>query len=141
MSTERFDPDRLIFTIRHSTAVHRDDIVEVIGSLTPIAADEAEHMVAVAGEDERAYGPRREGDLLAAMFGLMDEHLADDEGGYREMSVHVTRHARWPQAVEFWFQVKTTGAQSSVWLRHLVMRIDESTLFASIGRSSGGVRS
>jgi len=137
VATERFDPDDLIFTIRHGTAVHRDDIAELIAALTPLDAEEAEHLVAVAGEDERAYGPRRVEDFHNALFEMMDEFLMDDEGGYRDMSVHATRHPRWPQALAFWFQVRTTGAQSSVWFRHLVMRLDEKTLYAGIG---GGMK-
>lgn len=147
VGTERFDPERLIFTLRDSTAVHRDEIAELFEALQPIDVDEAEHIVAVSGEDERSYGPRPIEGFREALFAMMDEFLADDDGGYHEMAIHATRHARWPQAVEFWFQVRATGAQTSVWFRHLVMRInraglssgrsDNEMVYASIGRGRG----
>ena len=77
----------------------------------------------------------------------MDEFLADDDGGYHEMAIHATRHARWPQAVELWFQVRTTGSPTSVWFRHMVMRLVDNdggagpssvmSVYASIGGRGG----
>lgn len=124
VGTERFDPERLIFTIRDSTAVHREEIAALFEMLHPICVDEAEHIVAVSGEDERNYGPRPIDGFRESLFAMMDEFLADNDGGYHEMAIHATQHARWPHAVELWFQVRTTGSPSSVWFRHLVMRLE-----------------
>jgi len=136
VGTERFDPVRLIFTIRDSTAVHREEIAELFEMLHPIDVEEAEHIVAVSGEDERSYGPRSIEGFREALFATMDEFLADDDGGYHEMAIHATQHARWPQAVEFWFQVRTTGSPTSVWFRHLVMRLAPESLPNKAGLSS-----
>lgn len=149
MGTERFDPERLIFTIRDSTAVHREEIAELFDALEPLGVDEAEHLVAVSGEDERGYGPRPLERFREALFAMMDEFLADHDGGYREMSVHAMRHVRWPKAIELWFQVRTQGSPTSVWFRHIVVRLvpggaggspdrsERNRVYASIGGRGG----
>lgn len=139
VGTERFEAERLIFTIRDSTTVHREEVAELFEMLHPIGIEEAEHIVAVSGEDERAYGPRPINYFLGALFTMMDEFLADDDGGYHEMAIHATRHARWPQAVELWFQVRAAGAPTSVWFRHLVMRLTPGGAGLSSARLDGGL--
>lgn len=134
MPTEAFHESRLILTMRDGTAVWRDDIAELLAALPTVSLDEAEHVVAVSGEDERAYAPRPHAAFLAVLFQTADDFLADTEGGWRDMLVHVTRHPRCRAAIEFWFQVRTPGAgPGSAWIRHLAIGLDGDHIFAGLG--------
>lgn len=140
MATEQFDPDRLEFSMQHSTALHRDAFADLLTGLTPITYDEAIELVACAGEDERHYRRVSIDALVDAFLPLADEFLADDDGGYLELSIHVTRRAASRAAIEIWFHVRSPGSgRGGVWMRHVVVRTGEREVVADIGPALPGM--
>lgn len=138
MATETFNPEQLILSMEGSTAVYRDDIASSLNALTCIDTADAEDLVATAGEDERAYGPRPRAAFLDVLCKRIDEFLLDDDGGYYRMLVHLTRYERSPAAIEVWFQVTKPGFEAGgTWIRHMVVAIDESRLYSDIGPAIG----
>lgn len=137
VGTERFDPDRLIVAMQHSTEVYRDDVAAAVSRLGRVAPEKAELLVATAGEDESAYALRVRATIVDALCRTADEFLGDDEGGYHEMTVHVTRYDRSDAVLEFWFHVGSPGGEGGgVWLRQLVVGIDEHHVYAALGDRS-----
>ncbi|MCZ6682569.1 MAG: hypothetical protein O7B26_05240 [Planctomycetota bacterium] len=134
MGTESFDPERVILAMRYSTEVYRQDIETSLSRLACISPDEAEHLVAIAGEDEAAYSVRDRASFVSTICRTADEFLADDEGGYRDMTVYLTSHVRSEAIREFWFHVTGQGSEGSgVWFRQLVVGIDTQKVFAAMG--------
>lgn len=120
--------------MEHSTALHREALRGLLNSLGVVAAEEAIELVACAGEDERGYRRVAVDAFLDSFCRLADEFLADDDGGYHEMIVHVTRRAATQAALEFWFHVRSPGSgRGGVWMRHLVARTGERDVLADIG--------
>ncbi len=138
MGTETFNPDRLILSMQYSTALLRGDLAEALLRLACVPAEEAEHLVATAGEDEAGYGIRDRGVFLEALCKTADEFLADDDGGFHEMHVHVTSYERSPAVIEIWFQVGSPGSDRGVWFRHLVVGVDDQTVYAALGGGRAG---
>jgi len=137
MATETFHPSRLIFSMEGSTAVYRDELAAAVQGLAHVTALEAEDLVATAGEDERAYGVRPREQFLDTLCRRVDEFLADDDGGFYRMLVHVTRSDRSPAVLEIWFQVTRPGLETAgTWIRHVVVGIDAQTVYCDMGRGS-----
>jgi len=135
MATETFQAARVLLSMEHSAGVYRDRIAAALNELANVALDEAEHLVAVAGEDERAYGPRDRSKHLDVLCGRIDEFLLDDDGGYFQMRAHLSRHERSDAVLEVWFHVARPGAmQRGTWLRHLIVGVDDATVYADMGR-------
>ncbi|MBK8268962.1 MAG: hypothetical protein IPK83_11920 [Planctomycetes bacterium] len=133
MATETFHPDRIIFSMEGSTAVYRDDIDAAIKALECVTAEQAEDLVATAGEDERAYGLRPRAAFLEAICKLIDEFLLDDDGGYYRMLVHLTRYERSAAALEVWFQVTKPGHEAGgTWIRRMVVGVDAAYVYSDI---------
>jgi len=134
LATERFDPARLLFSMRFSSALYRDELAAALAALSCVPPDEAEHLVATAGEDEAAYAPRDAASFLAELCRVIDDFLADDDGGFHQMTVHVTRYERSPAVLEVWFHVGPPGATTGgAWFRQLAVRLDTHHLYAAIG--------
>lgn len=134
MSTETYDPSRLLLSMRGSTALYQTEIEAAMASLAHLSPAEAEDLVAIAGEDERAYGLRDRRAFLDAFCRRADEFLADDEGGFHTMTIHLTRYDRSPAALEIWFHVASpASAGRGVWFRHFVVGINDQCIFADIG--------
>lgn len=134
MGTESFDPERVILAMRYSTAVYREEIESSLSRLECTTPEEADHLVAIAGEDEAAYSVRDRASFVTAICRTADEFLADDDGGYRAMTVYLTSHERSAAIREFWFHVAGPGSEGSgVWFRQLVVGIDAQSVFAAIG--------
>ncbi len=134
MSTETFHPSRVILSMENGSLVYRDDLEAIFKALTCVPADEAEHLVATAGEDERAYAVRPRDVFFQSLCGRIDEFLADDEGGFYRMLVHVTRYERSPAAVEVWFQVTKPGFEAhGTWIRKMVVGVDAQHVYSDFG--------
>lgn len=134
MATEQFDPDRLELTMQHSTVIHREAFAELVTGLAVISPNDAIELVACAGEDERHYRRVAIDTFLSAFVVLADEFLADDDGGYHEMSIQVARRAATSAAIEMWFHVRSPGSgRGGVWMRHIVVRTGEREVVADIG--------
>ncbi len=134
MATEVFQPDRLLFGIAGTADVYRDAIVEALSRLGTVPLHEAEHLVAVSGEDERAYGRRIRESHLSTLISRIDEFLADDEGGYYRMRVLFAASDKSPAMIEIWFNVGRPGAVAGgTWFRHLVIGLDEASVYADMG--------
>ncbi len=141
MSTETYDPTRLLLSMRGSTALYRAEVDSAVTALAHVSPAEAEDLVAIAGEDERAYGLRDRRAFLDAFCRRADEFLADDEGGFHAMTIHLTRYDRSPAALEIWFHVASPASPGAgVWFRHFVVGIDAACVYADIGprRAPGG---
>lgn len=136
MATQTFQPDRVRLCMESSVAVYRDDIAGVIAGLACIAPDEAEHLVAVAGEDERFYSVRPRAVVFESLCRQIDEFLLDDDGGYYLMRAYLSSHERSEAVVEVWFQVTRPGAISrGTWFRHLIVGIDKTQVYSNLGAS------
>jgi hypothetical protein len=134
VATETFSPDRLILSMQYGSELYRDQVAAALSALPCVPIEEAEHLVAVSGEDERAYGLRDRTAFLDALFARCDEFLADDDGGFHQMRIHVTSHPRTRAALEFWFHVATPNTpERGVWFRHLVVRLGETQVYAALG--------
>ena len=133
MGTERLDSTRVILAMQRSSEVYREDVIQAIAGLGSVSSDEAEHIVATAGEDESCYGLRRRDAFIDALFRTVDEFLDDDEGGFHQMTVYVAGSERGDAILEFWFHVSQPGREGGVWLRQMVVGIDEDRVYASIG--------
>lgn len=139
MGTESFDPERVILAMRYSTEVYREDIESSLSRLAHTSPEEAEHFVAISGEDEAAYSVRDRVSFISAICRTADEFLADDDGGYREMTVYLTTHVRSEAIREFWFHVTGPGSASSgVWFRQLVVGVGAQSVYAALGDRVGG---
>ncbi len=120
--------------MEHSTALHREALTELLNALAVVSPEDAIELVACAGEDERGYRRVAIDAFLDSFCRLADEFLADDDGGYHEMTVHVTRRAATNAAIELWFHVRSPGSgRGGVWMRHLVARTGEREVVADIG--------
>ena len=134
VGTETFNPNRLILSIEGSTGVYREEIAGAIGALDVLSPHDAENLVATAGEDETAYGPRDRTRFLDTLCSRIDEFLRDDDGGYHKMRVHLTSYDRSAAALEIWFHVGTPGANAGgAWFRHMVVGLDELTVYCDMG--------
>ena len=60
-------------------------------------------------------------------------HPEDDEGGFHQMIVYMAGSERGDAILEFWFHVSQPGREGGVWLRQMVVGIDEDRVYASIG--------
>ena len=134
MATETFDPTRLIVSIEGATAIYRDEVAAAIARLEHAGIQEAEDLVATAGEDERGFGLRERSAFLNTLYQRADEFLLDDEGGYYRMIVHLTAYERSAAALEIWFHVASPGSEAGgIWMRHMVVGIDEKHVYADMG--------
>ncbi len=134
MSTQTFQPDRVRLCMESSVEVYRDDIEAAIAGLDQVALDEAEHLVAVAGEDERVYAIRDRTSLLATLCERIDEFLHDDDGGFYLMRAYLSSHDRSDAVLEVWFQVARPGATNrGTWFRHLIVGVDEHSVYSDMG--------
>lgn len=134
MSTETFDRSRLLLSMEYGSSVFRDELLAILHRLECLSADEAEHLIATAGEDERGFAVRDRNVFFDALCGRIDEFLADDEGGYYRMLVHVTRYERSAAALEIWFQVTKPGFEmNGTWIRKMVVGVDADHVYADIG--------
>ncbi|MCB9857776.1 MAG: hypothetical protein H6818_18995 [Phycisphaerales bacterium] len=133
MATQTFQPDRVRLCMESSAAVYRDDIAAAVADLACVSRDEAEHLVAVAGEDERNYAPRDRNALLETLCRRIDEFLMDDDGGYYVMRAYLTSHERSDAVLEVWFQVTRPGAtMRGTWFRHLIVGLDEKSVYSDM---------
>lgn len=134
MATQTFQPDRVRLCMESSVDVYREDIQQAIDSLACVPIDEAEHLVAVAGEDERLYAPRERSSLFQTLCRRIDEFLLDDDGGFYCMRAYLSSHERSDAVLEVWFQVSRPGAMSrGTWFRHLIVGLDAEHVFADMG--------
>ncbi len=134
MATETFNPQRLVLSMEGSSVVYREELAALVAALPCITPGEAEDLVATAGEDERGYGLRRRADYLDVLCRRMDEFLADDEGGFYRMLVHLTRYDRSPAALELWFHVTRPGLENTgTRFRHMIVGIDAECVYADMG--------
>ncbi len=134
MSTQTLNPDRVIFGMEGSADVYRDDLAAALTQLEHVDKHEAEHLVAIAGEDERAYALKQKCEFLTALMRRVDDFLQDDEGGYYQMRAYLARHERSPAVLEIWFHVKMpTRPRGGTWFRHLVVGIDSDRVYADFG--------
>ena len=134
MATQALDPDRILIGLEGSVAVYRDDIERNLSTLTQVSVEEAEHLVAIAGEDERAYSLKRRASHMNALFRRIDEFLLDDDGGYYQMRVYLASHERSSAVLETWFHVALPGRlRGGTWFRHLIVGIDNEHVFADVG--------
>ncbi len=134
MGTETFNPDRLILSMQYSTNVYRPEMETALARLACVPPAEAEHLVATAGEDEAAYRPVTRPVFLDALYGTADEFLASDDGGFHEMTLHVTSYDRSDAVLEFWFHVATPGFEArGVWFRQMAVGIDARHVYAALG--------
>ncbi|HPF37640.1 MAG TPA: hypothetical protein P5081_07510 [Phycisphaerae bacterium] len=136
MATQTFQPERVQLCMESSVDVYREQIAASIAALDRVAAEEAEHLVAVAGEDERNYAPRHRANVFETLCARIDEFLLDDDGGYYLMRAYLCSHERSAAVLEVWFQVTKPGALSrGAWFRHLVVGLDEQHVYADMGAS------
>lgn len=134
MATETFQPDRVLVALEHSVAVYRDAIAAALDGLATTTLEEAEHLVAIAGEDEKSYTPRDRTGHLDVLCRRIDEFLADDDGGYFQMRAYLASHERSAAALEVWFHVARPGSmQRGTWFRHLIVGLDDATVYANMG--------
>ncbi|MCG8405149.1 MAG: hypothetical protein MI923_08140 [Phycisphaerales bacterium] len=134
MTTETFDRARLVLSMEGSSALYRDELFAALAGLEKLSLSEAEDLVAIAGEDERAYALRDRNQFFETLCQRADEFLGDDDGGFHKMLVHITKHDRSHAALEIWFHVSTPGSDTGgVWFRHMVVGVDESHLYADMG--------
>lgn len=133
MATETFQPDRLLFGVAGSSAVYRDAIESALASLACVPLHEAEHLVAISGEDERAYARRDRSAHLQTLLDRIDEFLRDDEGGFYRMRVLFASTEKSPAMIEIWFNVGRPGAAGGTWFRHLVIGLDAAGVYADMG--------
>lgn len=135
MATETFNAEQLILSIEGSVDVFREDVAATVAGLAHLTPQDAEDLVATAGEDERAYGVRDRATFLDAFYRLADEFLRDDDGGYHHMVVHITRYYRNDAALELWFHVGRPGSETGgVWIRHMVVGLNDTSVYADIGK-------
>lgn len=117
-----------------SSALYRDQVAAALTGLYQISLPEAEDLVAIAGEDERAYALRKRDQFIETFCQRADEFLSDDDGGFHRMTVHLTTHDRSDAALEIWFHVGKPGTNAGgVWFRHMVVGIDQSHVYADMG--------
>lgn len=133
MGTETFNMSRALMEIRYSTDVYRDDLAATLNGLANVPVEEAEHFVAISGEDERAYGLRRREAFLEAFCEQADAFLCDDDGGFHEMVLYASRHPRSDAMLEFWFHVRSPAGEGGVWFRQLVIGVDAEHVYAGLG--------
>lgn len=134
MATETLQPDCLLFSLRDAATPHRDTLGAALDRLAPMPHDAAIELIACAGEDERAYRLVTDAALLDALCRAADEFLADDDGGYHEMALHVARRTAAPAVLELWFQVRSPWSSGNgAWFRHLVVRIGPDRVLANLG--------
>lgn len=134
MATQTFQPDRVRLCMESSAAVYRDDIAAALADLAFVSLEEAEHLVAVAGEDERNYGPRDRVALFETLCRRIDEFLMDDDGGYYLMRTYLSSHERSDAVLEIWFQVTKPGAtMRGTWFRHLIVGLDDQSVYSDMG--------
>lgn len=134
MSTQTLNPDRVIFGMEGSADVYQDDLAAALAQVENVDEEEAEHLVAIAGEDERAYAIKQRGEFLTALMRRVDDFLQDDEGGYYQMRAYLARHERSPAVLEIWFHVTLPARpRGGTWFRHLVVGIDSERVYADFG--------
>ena len=114
-----------------SAVVYQDNLQAALAHLDCVAEEEAEHLVAIAGEDERAYGLKARNVYLKKLAQRVDEFLQDDDGGYYQMRVYLAQHERSAAVLEIWFHVTMPAKpRGGTWFRHLVVGIDDERVYA-----------
>lgn len=134
MATQTLNLDRIIFGMEGNADVYEDDLAAALTQMECIDESEAEHLVAIAGEDERAYTIKQRTSYLTALTRRIDDFLQDDDGGYYQMRAYLAHHERSAAVLEIWFHVTLPARpRGGTWFRHLVVGIDSERVYADMG--------